>query len=1676
MAKPDMNTVCAAAVGAQVEGDTTVPHQEPPPPAELPADAGPGAAEASLNDPVEFIVGRVDSIEQWRATVVRLNATQIGVSLLRGVLRRGHLSTPPMRAFETTDTRALAADVAEAREAVHVRHLSQPVLPSLHTCTTYKAGQSTPQITKEGEATGSLVQKTASTASPPVAHPYPLHTRSTPSPLQASVARRTLVQTASRASAPLYKGILAALVAHGVASIYAENPSTDSLSASRAAVEGQVKAAVSTPPLAADMLQATSSHLHLTLEMNAALHEIHRAAAEVMCIIDQESQEMKALTTAYLTDEDDRVRDRHQVEFRRSCRRLSLIVANLYSLVALLDFFALEDVPSPIPALSPTASTAASVAAVSHPSDRTPARENREAAANGAGDRRMNNLPSDLISASSALAAPGTATAEEDAPTVAVARCAGSCTPGTTPSCPTVMKSAANPVTHPYTLDQFHRLFDASSHLPQSVWRVFSATATTLSEFEVTWSLATGDAQSRQAFNNTACLVLGEDQRCLLLQLHRFCARFAILRHQVYALHPVNHLYFKVKQMLEWSDLFNAGVPDEWSYDNGDVDRCDLHNDLLHNTYVHEPHWCLSPSNKAALQTVMASLYAGAAGDSAHRRVKRGTAFVPSGRAVAAVWPGSAPDNGGASAPLSLLASLVSAGTNGRASASLASLLTGPSAEPRPGPSAAASCQLSAVPGYVGLRNSGNTCFLNSVVQLLGSAALFRDDLMVRVQNVVFSHSARTDHRPPKAARTTDGEVMADLFTKYGCRLAIALLLGELQWRGAHHHKSPPVLPDYLTPHLPPPFGDQQQHDASEFWHALLDQLDMPNQPGGAVVAKWFSGRTTTTMRCVACQRKRLHTNTFWDICTPLLRNTSASTAPVSLGGGPLNPTVEPTLPAAPTTAAVPVVSQVEVQQFAHATAVSKTYVCPLPSDVRVDPLTTTHACPMLETLGNGEEDAVDWIDNKTARVGSPTVANSEAVLGRATPPPLSTVEPDEAPKTLQHLLLHVLHPILNKELLHGSNALDCEHCRRRTDTELTTRLVAELDMEGQPGLDAVSADLHGKGVSVVPPTRVSAGCGAADAACKADEEGGFSTALPEGERVPQHVGSKSMGHDLTPRDSPTHTAAGGGLPYYLAVQLNRFAYQRVSQSYRKITDGVPLNEVIIVPVYPGGAGKRDAPQSSFDVHASNLSTRMTSEERGNLDMSREDEGLHGGSVNRPSAVVHSVTPKNPVWVAYRLKTIIIHSGTTPNSGHYFILTRRPVGSPLQRQSEDEDDKHSDEEVSRTRIASDLSLMRAYVKNLGSALTSCLHTESVFSEGQSGHPTAGAGDAAGVGGSSSHTRAEATRPQSQGRPAVAPLPTATEQVLQSPTLSLAPTLPTAAVSVSGDSLYENWVMLNDSHVQPVEVDTMRRILHGCGGGVYSSMETPYIILYEKVPIAFEGTAVYNALSADEEVTNQCVADAALSAAVRLQWLWETHDASVGTPGDTLAGEPPPKPVQFAPEVMQIFSARLKDEAARNVARSSAVSRTPKPYIPPFYADGVTPLLPLQRGPLTSEGTLGANSRESVARSWSGMAGDEEAVQAPAARVAHVDLNKGVQAFFSNRSASRSSASHRPRRLTPVAKYTPIHRTKRYSAHLSREGSEGHREHSGTAHEETVLSSSSSDAGPELDDNQDRQRC
>ncbi|RNF18376.1 ubiquitin hydrolase [Trypanosoma conorhini] len=109
------------------------------------------------------------------------------------------------------------------------------------------------------------------------------------------------------------------------------------------------------------------------------------------------------------------------------------------------------------------------------------------------------------------------------------------------------------------------------------------------------------------------------------------------------------------------------------------------------------------------------------------------------------------------------------------------------------------------------------------------------------------------------------------------------------------------------------------------------------------------------------------------------------------------------------------------------------------------------------------------------------------------------------------------------------------------------------------------------------------------------------------------------------------------GVPFYLILQLNRFHYHRETGNYEKVMDKVTINKDINVPV------------------------RV---------VMREGSCADGAEPTGEEAVAYR-------QIQYRLVAVVVHSGPSPRSGHYFTLLRSfadDAAAAVAAAEEDEDE------------------------------------------------------------------------------------------------------------------------------------------------------------------------------------------------------------------------------------------------------------------------------------------------------------------------------------------------------------------------------------------------------------------
>ncbi|KAJ4459193.1 putative ubiquitin carboxyl-terminal hydrolase 44 [Paratrimastix pyriformis] len=189
-------------------------------------------------------------------------------------------------------------------------------------------------------------------------------------------------------------------------------------------------------------------------------------------------------------------------------------------------------------------------------------------------------------------------------------------------------------------------------------------------------------------------------------------------------------------------------------------------------------------------------------------------------------------------------------------------------------PASPASWHRRLTPGQTGFRNLGNTCFLNSVMQMLSHTEPFRR----------FFLSLKSNPTPlPPQRRNLVHQSTADCMTLVSKKVAPSTPLASLslssevysllrvQWSGKCALITPNALLSAVWRFVPR-FRNYQQQDAHEFLRYLLDQL--LEEVGGptkkskekTALEALFQGRLATRVTCLACGHASTTMDPFLDL------------------------------------------------------------------------------------------------------------------------------------------------------------------------------------------------------------------------------------------------------------------------------------------------------------------------------------------------------------------------------------------------------------------------------------------------------------------------------------------------------------------------------------------------------------------------------------------------------------------------------------------------------------------------------------------------------------------------------------------------------------------------------------------------------------------------------------------
>lgn len=113
------------------------------------------------------------------------------------------------------------------------------------------------------------------------------------------------------------------------------------------------------------------------------------------------------------------------------------------------------------------------------------------------------------------------------------------------------------------------------------------------------------------------------------------------------------------------------------------------------------------------------------------------------------------------------------------------------------------------VPAVCGLRNQGNTCFVNAVIQCLSNAELFSEYFVGDFYKIDRKKHCKINSRH----KATKGEVTEQLANLLKCLWSL------------RSHSDAAIKFKHVISRYGPQFGDSAQHDAQEFLLWLLDTV-----------------------------------------------------------------------------------------------------------------------------------------------------------------------------------------------------------------------------------------------------------------------------------------------------------------------------------------------------------------------------------------------------------------------------------------------------------------------------------------------------------------------------------------------------------------------------------------------------------------------------------------------------------------------------------------------------------------------------------------------------------------------------------------------------------------------------------------------------------------------------------
>lgn len=155
--------------------------------------------------------------------------------------------------------------------------------------------------------------------------------------------------------------------------------------------------------------------------------------------------------------------------------------------------------------------------------------------------------------------------------------------------------------------------------------------------------------------------------------------------------------------------------------------------------------------------------------------------------------------------------------------------------------------------GICGLRNIGNTCFMNSAIQCLSNIEI--------LTNYFISQDYRHDINKSNKLGTQGNvaNAYADLITRIWSQMQAPIEPIEIKREVARYA---------------PQFTDLGQHDSHEFMDFLIDALheDLKDGTGSSFISKLFHGTIATTVQCAyhACRKPYITDSDFTFLSLPI--------------------------------------------------------------------------------------------------------------------------------------------------------------------------------------------------------------------------------------------------------------------------------------------------------------------------------------------------------------------------------------------------------------------------------------------------------------------------------------------------------------------------------------------------------------------------------------------------------------------------------------------------------------------------------------------------------------------------------------------------------------------------------------------------------------------------------------